>query len=116
MRHGALPRHPRRQRGHLVERHVRVVPDAPFRGTERDVVLDAVSGEDLDFPAVHLDGTRDDDLPLWTGENVPDAGVEIEDAGGPVELLEHRPEDGAVLGHGSLYVVSGFGRTDRMGS
>jgi hypothetical protein len=44
-------------------------------------------------------GTRDDDLSFRLGEDAPDAGVEIEDARGAVELLEHRGEDGAVFGH-----------------
>ena len=75
----------------------------PFAGPERDVVLHAIAGEDLDLAVVHLHGTRDDDLPLGMREDLPDAGIEVEDAGGAVELLEHRAEDGAVLGHDCIY-------------
>ena len=59
VRDGALPGHPRRERGHLVERHVRVIADAALRRAERDVVLHAVAGEDLDLAVVHLDRARD---------------------------------------------------------
>ena len=106
VRDRALPRHPGRERRDLVERDVGVIADAALGRTERDVVLDAVAGEDLDLAVVHLHRTRDDDLPLGMREDPPDAGLEVEDAGGAVELLEHRPEDGAVFGHG--VIVIGF--------
>ena len=93
VRDGALPRHPRGERGHFVERHVGVIADAALRRAERDVVLHAVAGEDLDLAVVHLDRARHDDLPLGVGEDLPDAGIEAEDARGAVELLEHRVED-----------------------
>ena len=96
VRDGALPRHPRRERGHFIERHAGVIPDAALRRAERDVVLHAVPGEDFDLPVVHLDGTGDGDLTLGMGEDFPDAGLEIENAGRPVELLEHGTEDRSV--------------------
>src|SRR5439155_27078315 len=81
VRDGALPRHPGRERGHFIERHAGVIPDAAFRRAERDVVLHAVPGEDFDLLVVHLDGTGDGDLTLGMGEDFPDAGLEIENAG-----------------------------------
>src|SRR5262249_5125060 len=64
VRDGAFPRHPGRERGDLVERHTRVIAYAALRRAERDVVLHAVAGEDLDRAVVHLYGARDDDLPF----------------------------------------------------
>ena len=99
----ALPRHPRRERRHFVETDVRVVPDASLRGTQRDVVLHAVAGEDFDFAVVHLHGTRHGDLTFGPRQDAPDTRLEIEDACGSIELLEHRTKDGPVSGHGSSY-------------
>src|SRR4029079_13774146 len=64
VRDGALPRHPRGERRHLVERDAGVIPDAALRRTERDVVLNAVAREDFDLAVVHLYGAGDDDLSL----------------------------------------------------
>ena len=64
----------------------------PLAGPERHVVLHAVAGEDLDLAVVHLDRARDDDLPLGVGEHLPDARLEIENAGRPFEFLEHAAE------------------------
>ena len=89
-----------RERGYLIERYIRVITDAPFGRTECDVVLHAVPSEDLDLPVVHLHRTRNDDLPFRMGEDVPDPGLEVDDACGDVELLKHRPEDRSVLCHG----------------
>jgi hypothetical protein len=33
------------------------------------------------------------------GEDFPDSGLEVEDPGGSIELLEHRAEDRAVFRH-----------------
>ena len=99
LRDRALPRHPRRQRRHFVERDVGVIADAALGRAERDVVLHAVAGEDLDLAVVHLDRARHDDLPLGMGEHLPDAGIEIENARRAFELLEHRAEERAVCGH-----------------
>ena len=103
VRDGALPRHPGSERGHFVETDVGVVPDTALRGTERDVVLHAVPREDFDFAAVHLHRTRHGDLTLRARQDAPDAWLQIEDAGGPIELLEHCAKDGPVSGHGSSY-------------
>ena len=99
LRDGALPRHPRRERRHFVERDVRVIADAALGRAERDVVLHAIAGEDLDLAVVHLHGAGHDDLALGLGEDLPDAGFEIENAGGDLELLEHRREQRTVCGH-----------------
>ena len=99
VRDGALPRHPRRERGHFVERDVGVIADAALGRTERDVVLDAVAGEDLDLAVVHLDRARDGDLALGVGEDLPDARVETQQPRCAVELLEHRVEDAAACFH-----------------
>ena len=80
------------ERRHFIERDAGVVADAALRGSERDVVLHAVAGEDLDLAVVHLHGAGHDDLPLGMREHLPDAGFEIEDAGGALELLEHATE------------------------
>ena len=56
--HGALPGHPGRQRRDFVERDAGVVADAALGRAERDVVLHAVAGEDLDLAVVALDRDR----------------------------------------------------------
>ncbi len=61
---GALPGHPRGERLHLVEAHLKVEADAALGGPARGVVQDAVPGEDLHFAVVHHDGHGDDDLLL----------------------------------------------------
>ncbi|HRC45061.1 MAG TPA: hypothetical protein PLT27_13495, partial [Nitrospira sp.] len=38
IRHGTLPRHPHRQRGHFAEIHVRMISDAAFAGASRRIV------------------------------------------------------------------------------
>ncbi len=95
---GALPRHPRRQRRDFVERDAGMVTDAAFGRAERDVVLHPVAGEDLDLAVVHLDRTGDGDLTLGVGQDLPDAGLEVENARGSVEFLEHRVENRSVGG------------------
>jgi hypothetical protein len=99
VRDRAFPRHPRGKRGHFIERHIGVIADTAFGRTKRDVVLNAVPGEDLDLAVVHLHRTRDDDLPFRMREDVPDPGLEVDDACGFVELLKHCPEDRSVLCH-----------------
>ena len=99
VRDRALPGHPGRERGDLVQRDVGVVADAPLGGPERDVVLHAVAGEDFDLAVVHLDRARHRDLPLGVGQDFPDAGVEPQQARRPVELLEHRVENAAACCH-----------------
>ena len=99
VRDGALPRHPGGQRRDFVERDVGVIADAALGRAERDVVLHAVAGEDLDLAVVHLDRAGDGDLPLGMREDLPDAGIEPEQARRAVELLEHRVENAAACFH-----------------
>ena len=99
VRHRAFPRHPGRQRRHLVERDVGVIADAALGRTERDVVLHAVAGEDLDLPVVHLHRARHGDLPLRVRQDFPDAGVEPQQPRRSVEFLEHRVENAAACTH-----------------
>ena len=95
VRDRALPGHPGGERGHFVEADVGVVADAALGRPERDVVLHAIPGEDLDLAVVHLNRTRNDDLALGVREDLPDAGVEPQQARRSIELLEHRVEDAA---------------------
>src|SRR6476469_1805026 len=76
-----------------------MVPDAALGRAERDVVLHAVSGEDFDLAVVHLNGARHRDLTLGMRENLPDSGIEPQQARRSVELLEHRVEDAATCFH-----------------
>src|SRR5262245_49300790 len=80
-----------------------MIANASFGRSQRDVVLHAKAGEDLDFAVVHLHRTRDRDLSLRMGENFPDSWLEIENSGGAIELLQHGVEDRSVRCHsGSL--------------
>ena len=99
VRDGALPRHPRRERRHFVERDAGMIANASLRRSERDVVLHAIAGEDLDLAVVHLHRARDDDLAFGVGEDLPDARFEIEKVRRSVEFLEHRAEDRTVSFH-----------------
>jgi hypothetical protein len=71
-------------------------PDAALCRSQRDVVLHAVTREHFDRSVVHLHRTGHDDLPFGRREDLPDARIEIEDASGSFELLEHRAEDVAL--------------------
>ena len=99
VRDGALPRHPRRERGHLVERHAGLIANAALSRPERNVVLDGVPGEHFDLVVVHLDGARDDDLALGVRQDLPNGGFEIQDAGCSVKLVEHGTGGRSVCGH-----------------
>ena len=70
-----------------------MIADAALGWTERDVVLHAIAGEDFDLAVVHLHRARHGDLPLGVREDLPDAGFEVQDACGFVELLQHGVED-----------------------
>ncbi len=89
----ALPRHPRGECRDLVERHARVIADAALGGAERDVVLNAIAGEDFDPAVVHQDRARHDDLTFGVRQNLPDVRLQSEQARGAIELLQHRAED-----------------------
>ena len=68
----------------------------PLAGPSVMLYMHPIAGEDLDLAVVHLHRARHGDLPLGMGEDLPDAGIEVEDAGRPIELLEHRAKDAAV--------------------
>ena len=51
---GALPRHPHRQRAHLIERDVRAVAQPALHRPARLVVMHAIPREHADRPIVHL--------------------------------------------------------------
>ena len=99
VRHRTFPRHPGGERRDLVEADIGVVSNTALGGPERDVVLNAIPGEDLDLAVVHLDRTRDDDLTLGVREDLPDARVEPKQTRRSIELLEHGVEDAAAAFH-----------------
>jgi hypothetical protein len=72
--------------------------DTALCRAERDVVLDSVPCEHFDRAVVHLHRTRHDNLTLGFGEDFPDAGIEVQDAGRHFEFLQHGPEHG-LLAH-----------------
>ena len=82
---GALPRHPRGERLHLLECHLHVESNPALRWPARGVVQDAVAGEHLDFPTVHHHGTGDDDLLFRMAQDLVQSRFEIEKFSGPVE-------------------------------
>ncbi len=74
----ALPRHPHRERLHLVERDVRVVADAALRRAARDVVRDAPPREGAHRAVVHRRRDRDLDRLLALAENGDQVVVDAE--------------------------------------
>ena len=64
-----------------------MVADAPFGGTTGEVVLDPVPGEDPDAAVVHPDWEVDRQFAPDLAQNLPQALVEPEDAGGLIELV-----------------------------
>ena len=82
----ALPGHPHREGLDLVERDVLVVADAALGRAAAQVVLDAIAGEDLDRPVVHVDREVDGELAPWLAQDEAHARVEIEAIGRQVEL------------------------------
>ena len=89
---GALPRHPRRERLHFLERHLHVEADAALGRPARRVVQHAVAGEHLDLAVVHHHRDRDGDLLLGVAQHLVQAGLEIEQLGRAVEARHHRLE------------------------
>ena len=88
----ALPGHPHGEGLDLVERHVLVVADAALGRAAAEVVLDAVAGEDLHGPVVHVDREMDGELATRLAQDEAHAGIEIEAIGREIELaLGDRP-------------------------
>ena len=82
----ALPGHPHREGLDLVERDVLVVADAALGRTAAQVVLDAVAGEDLDRPVVHVDREVAGEFAPRLAQDEPHPGVQVEPLGGEIEL------------------------------
>ncbi len=83
----ALPRHPHRERLHLVDRDVGVIADAALRRAARDVVRDAVALEDARRAVIHVDGDGDLDGPLAVAEDADEVGVDLECRADAPQLL-----------------------------
>src|SRR5262252_4650112 len=81
-----FPGHPHRQRFDLVQRHVRVEPDAPLGRTSGDVVLDAVAGENLDPPVVHLNREVAGELALDLAQDLAELRLQPADLRRRIEL------------------------------
>jgi hypothetical protein len=84
---GALPGHPHRERLHLVDGDVGVVPDPALRGSARDVVRDAEALERLDLAVVHHDRDRDGHGLLALLEDADEILVDLELACDPAKLM-----------------------------
>ncbi len=85
--HGALPRHPHRQRPHLVERDMLVVADAALGRAAIGVVLHTIAGEDLNGAVVHAHGEANGNLTLGLAQDGAHRLGQIETLGGGIELL-----------------------------
>ncbi len=81
-----LPRHPRGQRLHFVQRDVGVVADAALRRPARHVVLHPKAGEHLHLPVVHLRGDGGFQDALWRAQNLPESEIELQVFRGHIEL------------------------------
>src|SRR5262249_53413998 len=104
---GALPRHPRRQRRDLLERHVGVEADAAFGRAARDAVLHAKALEQPDRAVVHPHREPLDRGPARALHHVLDPRIELEPRRGLLELslgvLERVQLAVDGHGHGSLH-------------
>ena len=83
----ALPGHPHRQGLDLGDRDSLVVADAALGRAGTAVVLDAVTGEDLDRAVVHLDREIDRQFALAVAQDAPHGVIEAENVGGDLKLL-----------------------------
>ena len=81
-----LPRHPRSQRLHLVQREIRMVANAPLRRSSSHVVLHAIPGENLYLAVIQLDGNGDFHHSLGGAQNLPQSRVDLQKLGGHIEL------------------------------
>ncbi len=82
----ALPGHPHREGLDLVERDVLVVAEAALGRAAAEVVLDAIAGEDLDRPVVHVDREVDGQLAARLAQDAAHALVHPQAIGGQIEL------------------------------
>src|SRR5512142_3186115 len=92
--------------------HFLVIADAALGRSASEVVLDAVAGEDLHAPVVHVDGEVDCELAPGLTQDAPKPRVEVQLVGREVELpLRHRPcvdgGRGLLRGHGVGFLHPG---------
>ena len=89
---GALPRHPHGQGFDFLPGHAGVIPDAAFRRTAIDVVVNAVAGEHLDGVVVHQHRKGHGQLALTLAQHPRHVRIKTEHIGRDIELLlGHRP-------------------------
>ena len=82
----AFPGHPHGEGLDLVERDVLVVAQATLGGPAAQVVLDAVTGEDLDLAVVHRDREMDGQLAARLTQDAAHADVHAQPLGRQIEL------------------------------
>ena len=82
----ALPGHPHREGLDLVEADVLVVADAALGRPAAEVVLDAVAGEDLDRPVVHVDREVDGEFAARLAQDQAHARSQGPGVRGEIEL------------------------------
>src|SRR6266436_3304223 len=83
---GGLPSPPSRERLHFIERNVGVIADAPLARAARNVVLHTVAGKHLYLAVVHLGRQGNFQNALGRAQNLPQAGIELQEFGRHVEL------------------------------
>ena len=83
--HGALPGHPRRQRAHFVEAHVRREADAALARPARHGVLHAIAGEHLQASVIELHRNMHRDFARGGAQNLAHPVIQIEPHGGLVK-------------------------------
>ena len=92
--HRALPRHPRSQRAHFVERHVGRVANAALARAARDRMLHAIAGEHFEPPVVELHRNVDGDLARRRAQHFLHAVVEAQTARRLRRTAPRRPASG----------------------
>ena len=94
----ALPRHPHRQRAHLIKRDSSIVADATLGRPAIDVVLHTIAGEHLDVTVIHAHGKVDGQLTLWHAQRLADSRIQLKPLSRRLELFErHRIGIGATI-------------------
>ncbi len=88
----ALPRHPRRERLHFLERHVEIESDTALGRTPGGVVQHAVARVDLQLTRIAQHGDGHDDLFFGVAQDFVEAGIEVQELSGVIEALHHRFE------------------------
>src|SRR5438874_458131 len=83
--YGTFPGHPTGESPHLVERDIRRIANASFRGSARYGMLHTKSGKDFEFAIVHRNRDVDDELAVGVLQNFPQAFIQIEFLRGEVE-------------------------------